>query len=206
MNLTGVLPRSFYERNTVVVARELLGKLLVSKSEDGAIVGKIVEDEAYEGRNDPASHAYRGETPRNKVMFGKPGLSYIYFVYGNHYCLNATTEREGIPGAILIRAVEIVDGFQLARKNRSAKSLVELANGPGKLTKALGITKVHNGLDLTTSAELFICKSVKDESLEVATSKRIGIKAGSEKPWRFYMEDSKFVSRYRAKQSMPLSS
>lgn len=203
MKLAAPLPRSFYERNTVVVARELLGKLLVKRGDNGVIVGKIVEDEAYGGKEDPASHAYRGETPRNKVMFGKPGLSYVYFVYGNHYCINATTEREGVPGAILIRAAEIVDGLQLARKNRPAKSLVELANGPGKLTKALGITKVHNGLNLTTSARLFICKPERDESFEVVASKRIGIKAGSEKPWRFYMEGSKFLSKYRAKQRMP---
>jgi len=203
MKLAAPLPRSFYERNTVVVARKLLGKLLVKRSDDGVIIGKIVEDEAYGGRDDPASHAYKGETPRNKVMFGKPGLSYIYFVYGNHYCINATTEREGVPGAILIRAVEIVDGLQLARKNRPAKSLVELANGPGKLTKALGITKVHNGLDFTTSTGLFICKPERDESFEVIASKRIGIKAGSEKPWRFYMEGNKFVSRYGAKRDTP---
>jgi len=203
MKLAAPLPRSFYERNTVVVARKLLGKLLVKRSDDGVIIGKIVEDEAYGGRNDPASHAYRGETPRNKVMFGKPGLSYIYFVYGNHYCINATTEREGVPGAILIRAVEIVDGLQSVRKNRPAKSVVELANGPGKLTKALGITKVHNELDLTTSTGLFICKPERDASFEVIASKRIGIKAGSEKPWRFYMEGNKFVSRYGAKRDTP---
>ncbi|MCK4933105.1 DNA-3-methyladenine glycosylase [Candidatus Bathyarchaeota archaeon] len=195
VELAAPLPRSFYERSTLVVARELLGKLLVKKDGDCIIISKIVEDEAYGGQNDPASHAYKGKTPRNEVMFGKPGLSYVYFVYGNHYCLNATTEREGIPGAVLIRAIEIIHGLQCARKNRPGKSLKELANGPGKLTRALGIIRAYNRVDLTTSNLLFICKPEKDEGFDVVASKRIGIKAGSEKLWRFCIDNSEFLSK-----------
>lgn len=196
MNTFTPLPRSFYERNTTVVARELLGKLIVKKEKHEVIVGKIVEDEAYKGEDDPASHAYKGKTPRNKIMFGKPGFSYVYFVYGNHYCLNATTEREGVPGAVLIRATEIIQGVPLARRNRPDKSLTELANGPGKLTQAFGITKIQNGLDLTSSTILSICSPITNKTFRIGSSKRIGIKTGCELLWRFFIEDSKFLSKY----------
>lgn len=158
-------------------------------------MAKIVEVEAYGGQDDPASHAYRGETPRNQLMFAKPGFAYIYFIYGNHYCLNATTEKERVPGAVLIRSVEIVDGVELALKNRKAKSLVSLSNGPGKLTQALSISKNHNGIDLTNSGELFISTSRTNDRFEMTTAKRIGIKEGVEKLWRFYISNSQFVSR-----------
>ena len=190
-----LLPRSFYARDTVVVAKGLLAKYLVRRTDDGDIVTKIVEVEAYRGSDDPASHAYKGKTLRNQLMFGKAGFSYVYFTYGKHYCLNVTTEREAVPGAVLIRAVEIVDGLELARKNRKANSLVNLSNGPGKLTKALKISKIHNGLDLTKRNELFICLPETNESFRTTISRRIGIKAGSEKPWRFYIKNNKFVSK-----------
>jgi len=189
------MPRSFYARETLAVARELLGKYLVRQISEGNIVAKIVEVEAYRGADDPASHAYKGLTMRNWPMFDEPGCAYVYFIYGNHYCLNVTTERKGVPGAVLIRAVEIVDGYELARKNRKAPSNTNLSNGPGKLTKALNITRIHNGLDLTKANELFICQPKIIENFEIATSRRIGIKAGSEKLWRFYIQNNKFVSR-----------
>ena len=195
MNVAKPLPRSFYNRDTLEVAQELLGKFLVRRTSIGDIVAKIVEVEAYRGNDDPASHAYKGETPRNQLMFGKPGFAYVYFIYGNYFCLNVTTEREGVPGAVLIRAVEIVDGLEVARKNREANSLVNLSNGPGKLTKALNISKIHNGVDLTNPDELFICAPEIIESFETTTSKRVGVKAGIEKPWRFYIKNSKFISR-----------
>jgi len=195
LNVTYPLPRSFYARDTIVVAKELLGKYLVRRTDDGEIVAKIIEVEAYRGSDDPASHAYKGETPRNRLMFGKAGFAYVYFIYGNHHCLNVTTEPEGVPGAVLIRAVEIVDGLELARKNRKARSNVELSNGPGKLTKALNISKVHNGLDLCQPHELFICASETIESFETENSKRIGVKAGGEKSWRFHVKDNRFVSK-----------
>ena len=195
MKVAKPLPRSFSNRNTLIVAQELLGKFLVRRIPEGDIVAKIVEVEAYRGNDDPASHAYKGETPRNQLMFGKPGFAYVYFIYGNHYCLNVTTEPEGVPGAVLIRAVEIVDGLEVARKNREANSLVNLSNGPGKLTEALNISKIHNGIDLTNPDELFICAPKIIESFETTTSKRVGVKAGVEKPWRFYTKNSKFISR-----------
>ena len=189
------LPREFYSRDTLVVAKDLLGKYLIRHLNDENIVAKIVEVEAYRGSDDPANHAYKGQTPRNQLMFGKAGFSYVYFTYGKHYCLNVTTEKEGIPGAVLIRAIEIMDGLELARQNRKANSLVNLSNGPGKLTEALNITKIHNGLDLTERNELFIRHSEINRSHEITVSRRIGIKAGSEKLWRFYFKDSTFVSK-----------
>ena len=189
------LPRSFYDRETLMVAKELLGKHLVRRTDDGDIVGKIVEVEGYRGSDDPASHAYKGPTKRNWPMFGKPGCAYVYFIYGNHYCLNATTERKGVPGAVLIRAVEIIDGLELARKNRKARSDVELSNGPGKLTKALNISKMHNGLDLTQLHALSIHHPETAENFVTTTKRRIGIKAGGERPWRFYIKNNKFVSK-----------
>lgn len=189
------LPRSFYTRNTVKVAGDLLGKYLVRRTDDGDIVTRIVEAEAYRGSDDPASHAYKGKTPRNELMFGEAGFSYVYFTYGKHHCLNVTTEREGDPGAVLIRAVEIIDGLELARKNRETNSIVNLSNGPGKLTKVLKISKTHNGIDLTKKGQLFICSAENSESFEATVSKRIGIKAGSEKPWRFYIKNNRFVSQ-----------
>jgi len=189
------LPRSFYERDTVTVARELLGKHLVRRSDEGKIVAKIVEVEAYGGRDDPASHAYRGETPRSRLMFGKGGYAYVYFIYGNHHCFNVTTGREGVPGAVLIRAAEPVEGIDILLKNRRTKSLVNSTNGPGKMTKAMNITKLQNGLDLTQSQDLFISEPETEENFTITSTDRIGVRAGAEKPWRFYIRNNKFVSR-----------
>lgn len=188
------LPRSFYSRETATVARELLSKMLVRLTDHGKIAARIIEVEAYKGSDDPASHAYNGKTTRNQLMFGKAGFTYIYFIYGNHYCLNVTTETEDIPGAVLIRAVEITRGQEIARRNRKVKALKELTNGPGKLTQALNITKALNGLDLTEKSELFICDSEVKESFKTVVTKRVGIKAGREKLWRFYIEGNEFVS------------
>jgi DNA-3-methyladenine glycosylase len=174
--MTEPMPRSFYARETRAVAKELLGKYLVRQTSEVNIVARIVEVEAYLGADDPASHAYKGLTERNWPMFGEPGCAYVCFIYGNHYCLNVTTERVGVPGAVLIRAVEIVDGLELARKNRKVRSNIDLSNGPSKLTKALNITRIHNGLDLTKTNDLFICQPKIIETFEIATSRKIGIK------------------------------
>jgi DNA-3-methyladenine glycosylase len=178
----------------LTVAKDLLGKYLVRATADGNIVARIVEVEAYGGSNDPASHAYKGITERNRVMFGKPGCAYVYFIYGNHYCLNVKAEMEGIPGAVLVRAVEVVEGVELASKNRGLHSLNELSNGPGKLTKALHISKVENGLDLVKSKELYICKSEEDNRWEISASPRVGIKAGIDNLWRFYIRNNRAIS------------
>ena len=190
-----MLPRSFYMRDTLTVARELLAKHLVRRVGEPELVGRIVEVEAYGGADDPASHAYRGMTPRNQVMFGKGGIAYVYFTYGKHYCFNVTTEKEGVPGAVLIRALQSVSGIEMMQKNREVKTLRDLTNGPGKLTQAMSITKKQNGLDLARSRELFIFKPRVKDDFKVASARRIGIRVGAEKPWRFYIKNNKFVSR-----------
>jgi len=188
------LKREFYSENSVKVAEKLLGKLLVRELPEGKLIGKIVEVEAYGGRDDPASHAYRGKTPRNQVMFGKPGLAYIYFTYGMHYCLNVKAEREGVPGAVLIRALEPIEGIEIMKKNRGIEKITELTNGPAKLTKALRITTELNGWDLTLGKKLFICKPPHEEKFKIVAAPRIGRKAGTERLWRFYIRDNAFVS------------
>ena len=191
------LPRTFYGRDTLTVARDLLGKNLGRSTDAGQIVAKIVEVEAYRGSDDPASHAYRKKTQRNQLMFEKAGIAYVYFIYGNHYCLNVTTEGEGIPGAVLIRAIEIVEGLEIAQMNRKTRTRANLTNGPGKLTQALAISKAQNGLDLTLQEELFIYHAETVDDFEIVTDQRVGITAGREKPWRFYISGNKFVSKQR---------
>ena len=190
-----VLPRSFFTRDTLTVARELLAKHLARRVGESDLVGKIVEVEAYGGAYDPASHAYRGMTPRNQVMFGKGGFAYVYFTYGKHYCLNVTTEKEGVPGAVLIRALQPVSGIEMMRRNRRRKRLRYLTNGPGRLTEAMGITKRQNGLDLTKGGELFIREPQVEEDFEEVSKGRVGIRVGVEKPWRFYIKSNSFISR-----------
>ncbi|MCK4325847.1 DNA-3-methyladenine glycosylase [bacterium] len=188
-----ILRRSFYQRDTVTVARQLLGKLLAHHTSEGITSGKIVEVEAYLGENDPGSHASRGITPRNKIMFGKPGLAYVYFIYGSHFLFNVVTEPEGRAGAVLIRALEPVEGIRLTQKRRGFQSLRSLTNGPGKLTQALEITKEQNGSDLT-KGNLKILNKGK-EKFDIVSSTRIGIKKGSEANLRFYITGNRFVSK-----------
>lgn len=183
------LPRSFYSRKTEIVARDLLGCILVHEINGKKISGKIVETEAYLGENDPGSHASRGMTPRNKIMFGKPGVAYVYFIYGNHYCLNFVTEREGVAGAVLIRALEPLEGLEEMMRRRGRKN--NLTNGPGRLTQALGITRAHNGIDLTGD-ELYVLRGEKPK--EIVTTTRIGIREGADLKLRFYIKGNKFVS------------
>jgi len=197
----GKLPREFYSRNTKIVARELLGKSLVHKREEGIILANIVETEAYLGLKDPGSHAYRRITPRNRIMFGPPGKAYIYFVYGNHYCLNVVTEKDGVAGAVLIRAGEPQKGIQLMRKNRRIDGpLTRLTNGPGKLTQALGITGSMNGIDLTGDRLFIMSDTGLGENrrplkkFNIIRTGRIGIKKGRNLPYRYYIEGNKFIS------------
>ncbi len=188
------LGRRFYERNTLEVAPQLLGKLLVRRVDGWELVGRIVEVEAYRGRDDPASHASRGMTPRNQVMFREGGLAYVYFTYGNHYLFNVTTEPRGRPGAVLVRALEPIAGVEYMMRNRGTRDPRLLTSGPGRLTKALKIDKRLNGIDLTTSNELFIA----DDGYvveRVARSPRIGVSGGTRRKWRFYVEGNPYVSR-----------
>ena len=187
------LPRDFYSRKTVRVARELLGKTLVHRTNEGVLKGMIVETEAYFGRRDPGSHAFGGKiTPRNKIMYQKPGTIYVYFTYGNHWMLNFVTERDGVPGAVLIRALEPMEGLNLMKKLRGTDDARNLTNGPGKLTQAMAIDKLYNGKDATIG-NLFIEDS--KIKFKTVTTTRIGLSRGEDLPMRFYISGSDFVSR-----------
>jgi DNA-3-methyladenine glycosylase len=187
------LARSFYSRPTLEVARDLLGKRIIYDAPDGRLSARIVEVEAYVGQDDPACHAARGLTERNAVMFGKPGFSYIYFIYGMYNCFNIVTERHGFPAAVLLRAAEPLEGVErmLASGKNQRKSNV--LSGPGKFCRAFGLTREHSGADLT-GGMLFLSDSDEAPAKVVVTT-RVGITVGQELPWRFYDADSKAVSR-----------
>jgi DNA-3-methyladenine glycosylase len=187
--------RSFYSKGTVTVARNLLGKYLVRMRGGDSLIGRIVEVEAYRGSDDPASHAYRGKTPRNMPMFGEPGHAYIYFTYGNHFCLNVTTRRSGTAGAVLIRAVEPCVGIELMRKLRPGVPDQQLTNGPGKLTKSFDISKSLNETDMTARGPLFIGHEGKEVPFVIGRSPRIGIRVGTERLWRFYVKFNPYVTK-----------
>ena len=190
--LSDILPRSFYARDTVTVARELIGHYLVHRSPEGLTAGMIVETEAYL-QGDPACHAARGMTPRNRVMFGPPGHAYVYFIYGMHFCFNVVTREEGVGEAVLIRALEPVAGIELMRRRRGREKITELCSGPARLVEAMGITRAHNGYDLTREP-LYICRG-RHTSLKLVTTTRIGVTEGRDLPLRFYLEGSPYVSR-----------
>jgi len=182
-----ILPRTFYARNTVKVARELLGKTLVRKNGNKVISGIITETEAYRYKDDPASHAFRGPTERNKVMFGQVGIAYVYFTYGMHYCVNAVARSSSYDaGAVLIRAIKPEKGIEQMVKNRRIYSLPNLTNGPAKLTQAMKISKKQYGEDLTKVSGLYIHEGIKVD--KIISNPRIGIKNGNEKLWNFKMK------------------
>lgn len=187
--------REFFGRYTPKVARDLLGCRLVRVVDGIRMVGIIVETEAYRGAGDPASHAFRGKTVRNQVMFGEPGHAYVYFTYGFHHLLNITTEPPGKAGAVLIRAIAPVEGLGLMMKNRGVESPSQVADGPGKLTRALKIDRKLTGEDVVTSDRLFIEEGGKPG--RVRRSGRVGIQHGAERKWRYYVPDSEFVSKAR---------
>jgi DNA-3-methyladenine glycosylase len=189
------LPHAFYGRSPVEVARDLLGKTLWRRTEAGLAAGIIVETEAYDGANDPASHAWRGQTQRNAVMFGPPGHAYVYFTYGMHYCLNAVTGPAGQASAVLLRAIQPIVGLDLMRERRGIHIPDrDLARGPGRLCQALGITTTDNGADLAGSA-LWISETATDmPDLLIAATPRIGITRAAERPWRFAVCDSRYIS------------
>ena len=195
------LGRNFYAARSPEVARRALGSVLVRILDGKRLSGVIVETEAYRGSRDPASHAYRGRTNRNEVMFGEPGHAYVYFTYGNHFCLNLTCEPPGTPAAVLVRAVEPRDGIEEMKHNRGVERVQEFANGPGKLTKALRIGKDFNGEDLVTSSRLFL--EAGERPLRIARSSRIGITEGTEHKWRYFAEGNPFVSPGRPADRSP---
>jgi len=188
-----VLARSFYARPTLEVARELLGHVLVCRTPDGLASGVIVEAEAYVGQDDPACHAAPGPTPRNEPLYGPPGRAYVYFNYGMHYLVNAVTERAGYPAAVLIRALDPIDGVSLMqdrrgrRRDGAARGLHDLCRGPGNLTRAMGIGPELNRADLTKAERTFAGLWIEDRGLaagRIVWTPRIGIRVGTDRSWR----------------------
>jgi len=195
------LTRNFYSKDVLFVARNLLGKILVRKIDGQLLAGIIVEAEAYDGSIDEASHSFKGMTKRNEVMFGKEGVLYVYFTYGMYYCCNVVTGKgKGVGKAVLIRAIEPVDGinqmalFRYGKSELTHKEFTNLTNGPGKICNALNITKSENGIDLLDdSIYILNNKSVPDEEIEI--TKRVGITKSADLPWRFYIKNNPFVSK-----------
>ncbi len=195
------LPRSFYSRDTLTVARRILGQVLVRQVRGKLLAGRIVEAEAYTGPGDPASHACRGPTPRSRIMFGRAGVAYVYFCYGNHCLLNAVTEKDGTAGAVLIRGLEPLAGLESMLKNRKKETEAGLLDGPGKLTQALEIDLKLNGWDLVSGKKLFIARGELHPGEKVVRSPRVGIRVGTEKLWRFTLVPEGSQSSLRAKRS-----
>ena len=212
-----IIPRDFYLQETTDAARSLLNCVLGHTTAEGTILGRIVETEAYTS-DDPACHSYRGRTERNAAMFGPPGHAYIYLIYGMYYCINAVTAPEGTAEAVLIRAVEPLEGWELMSRRRglgeeAIERLLEtrednrvrerwgrmLCGGPGKLCQAFGLTREQDGLDLTTSEELWIDfpppSTAELHPDEVSVSPRIGITKGTDALWRFTIRDNPYLSR-----------
>ncbi|WP_128377970.1 DNA-3-methyladenine glycosylase [Streptomyces cavernae] len=196
------LPREFFDRPVQEVAPDLLGRLLVRSTPDGPIELRLTEVEAYDGANDPGSHAYRGRTARNGVMFGPPGHAYVYFTYGMWHCLNLVCGPEGIASGVLLRAGEITEGAELARKRRlSARYDKELAKGPARLATALDIDRALDGADVCAPGEapLAIFSGTPTPSHQVLNGPRTGVAGeGGVHPWRYWIANDPTVSPYRA--------
>jgi DNA-3-methyladenine glycosylase (3mg) len=190
------LPLSFYTRKSLTVARELLGKTFVRIINGKILSGLIVETEAYTGRTDPASHSYKGKTKRNEVMFNRPGLLYVYFIYGVHYCANATAGKPGDAHAVLIRAIEPLSGIEEMKKFRQVNNIYNLTSGPGKLCMALDISLELNGIDITSKSEVFIFDSGYT-NFKISASKRIGISKAEDRLNRFFIYGNPFVTNHK---------
>jgi len=192
------LPRSFYTRSPLLVAQDLLGKILVRKIGKHVFSGKIVEVEAYRGELDPASHAYRGKTKRNEVMFREGGFLYVYFTYGMHFCANVVTGKANKGEAVLIRALEPIEGIEDMKRNRNMppdkEPMYSLTNGPAKLCQALDIDGGNNGTDLL-GEEIFLTEGKSLLKSATGTSTRVGISRGKEKKWRFFIKGNAWVSK-----------
>jgi DNA-3-methyladenine glycosylase len=190
------LPRSFYEQNTIVVAKQLLGKYLVRKHPEGGAVGRIVETEAYVGPQDLACHASKGRTARTEVMFGPAGHAYVYFIYGFYNMLNLVTEAKDYPAAVLIRAVEPVDGIELMKERRQNGALRNLASGPGKLCQAFAVDRSLNGADLR--GDVLYVEDRGEPIPKFQATPRIGVDYAEKwksKPYRFFVRGSGFISK-----------
>jgi DNA-3-methyladenine glycosylase len=190
------LPRSFYEQNTIDVAKQLLGKYLIRKHANGDTVGRIVETEAYVGPHDLACHASKGRTARTEVMFGPAGRAYVYFIYGFYNMLNLVTEANDYPAAVLIRAVEPMEGIELMKARRNSGVLRNLASGPGKLCQAFAIDRSLNGADLR--GDILYVEGRGDPVPKFKATPRIGVDYAGKwksKPYRFLVRGSEFVSK-----------
>lgn len=204
-----ILPRVFFDRPATAVAPELLGCVLAHHVADGVVAAEIVEVEAYMGRADPPSHAFRGQTARNEVMFGEPGHAYVYFTYGMHFCVNLVCQPAGEASAVLLRAGRVVDGVELAAARRAGASgrngsrrLAELASGPARLCQALGIDRAQNGSDVCDPGGALRVLALEGFSGlpadRIAAGPRVGVSTGAEVPWRFWIAGDPTVSAYRA--------
>ena len=188
-----MLSKDFYERDPALVAKDLLGKILVRKINSEILSGKIVETEAYYGEDDPASKAYKGRKMFNELMFMDVGKAFIYMVHGN-WLLNIVAHLKGSVGAVLIRAIQPMEGIENIQKNRNMKDTCDLTSGPGKLTKALAITNDLNGIDVKRKNSQLMIVEGKSESLQISSSHRIGVKADLPQKLRFFVKGNKFVS------------
>lgn len=183
-----LLEQAFFERDTEIVAKQLVGCHLVMKGNDRNIRVAITETEAYKGSNDPASHASRGITPRNRLMFGEVGIMYVYFIYGMHCCINIVAHRRGEVGAVLLRGGQALEGIDLIRSNRGDIADHLLLNGPGKLAKGLGLNLEWNGYNLLQKPHNRIWLEHKKPSGPITCTPRIGISKGIDLPWRYIYE------------------
>jgi DNA-3-methyladenine glycosylase len=202
-----IIPREFFARLSLQVAPELLGCILEHQTLAGLVAVELTEVEAYAGASDPASHAYRGKTARNAVMFGPPGHAYVYFTYGMHFCVNLVCAHNGSASAVLLRAGRIIEGEELARTRRTRGATVvpfrDLARGPARLCQALDIDMSQNGEDVSVPESPLRMRwpdastTVRSEKRKIATGPRVGVSAAAEVPWRFWWEGDPTVSPYR---------
>jgi DNA-3-methyladenine glycosylase len=202
-----VMPRDFFDRLSVAVAPELLGCVLEHETADGLVAVELTEVEAYTGASDPASHAYRGRTARNAVMFGPPGHAYVYFTYGMYFCVNLVCAGNGSASAVLLRAGRVITGEDLARERRTkraaAVSFRDLARGPGRLCLALDIDRSLDGTDVCAAGSPLRMRwpeartTDRSAQIRVASGPRVGVSSAAEVPWRFWIEGEPTVSPYR---------
>lgn len=198
------LSRDFYQRDTLTVSKQLLGKRVVRNYNGITLTAVIVETEAYIGAIDAATHAYRGMTERNKVMWEDGGVLYVYQIYGLYFCMNVITEPKGVPAGVLIRAVEPLNNIQTMAELRKLeitnKNIYSLTSGPGRVCQALGITKAHNGIDLVTDENITITEYLDIDQSQIAITPRINIDYAPEAvdyPWRFFIKGNPFVSKHK---------
>jgi DNA-3-methyladenine glycosylase len=188
------LPRSFFARPAPVVARDLLGRILIGSLGGPRVAGRLVECEAYQ-QDDPASHSFRGPTARTAVMFGPAGHLYVYFTYGMHFCMNVVTGQEDEGSAVLLRAVEPLEGLEAMRARRRVTDDRLLCSGPARLTRAYGVDRTSDGLDLTIGRALWIARGSGVPDEQVGSGPRVGIRVAVENPWRYVEAGNRFVSR-----------